>query len=237
MTGIFFAHPHTLLDQVGKVLERVGSEKFFTSSDEEVKKAREGFAAYFFTLTLKKYIGRDWWLAQYDQAVRASPDFDFMSFAENPDDMKIESVELTDVYPHFKSFEEALKVIEKKQKQYGSKPVKFSLLVFVNHKKSEEWINMIRKSVNSEHPFLSIWTIHLRFKKGGKEVGKAVAQRIVPLPGLRVEADTDDSEIHKRQPLPTYLEQHAEGERTYITFKTEFTQKMRKAVLAKKKGL
>ena len=230
MTGIFFAHPHTLLDQVGKVLEKVGSEKFFTSSDEEVKKAREGFAAYFFTLTLKKYIGRDWWLAQYDQAVRASPDFDFMSFAENPDDMKIESVELTDVYPHFKSFEEALKVIEKKQKQYGSKPVKFSLLVFVNHKKSEEWINMIRKSVNSEHPFLSIWTIHLRFKKGGKEVGKAVAQRIVPLPGLRVEADTDDSEIHKRQPLPNYMEQHQDGEQTYVTFKTEFIDKMRKKV-------
>jgi len=76
MTGIFFAHPHTLLDQVGKVLEKVGPQKFFTSSDEEVKKAREGFAAYFFTLALKKYMGRDWWLAQYDQAARAYPDFD-----------------------------------------------------------------------------------------------------------------------------------------------------------------
>ena len=108
--------------------------------------------------------------------------------------------------------------------------MKFSLLVFVNHKKSEEWINMIRKSVNSEHPFLSIWTIHLRFKKGGKEVGKAVAQRIVPLPGLRVEADTDDSEIHKRQPLPNYMEQHQDGEQTYVTFKTEFIDKMRKKV-------
>jgi len=227
MTGIFFAHPHTLLDQVGKILERVGPEKFFTSSDEEVKKAREGFAAYFFTLTLKKYIGRDWWLAQYDQAIRAYPDFDFMSFAENPDDMKMESVELTGVYPHFKSFDEALKVVEKKQKQYGTEPVKFSLLVFVNHEKSEEWIKMLREKVNSEHPFLSIWTIHLIFKKGGKEVGKAVAQRIVPLPGLRVEANTDDPEIHKRQSLPTYMEQRQDGERTYITFKTEFIDKIR----------
>src|SRR3989338_7741736 len=227
MTGIFFAHPHTLLDQVGKVLEKVGSEKFFTSSDEEVKKAREGFAAYFFTLTLKKYIGRDWWLAQYDQAIRAYPDFDFMSFAENPDDMKMESVELTGVYTHFKSFDEALKVVEKKQKQYGTEPVKFSLLVFVNHEKSEEWIKMLREKVISEHPFLSIWTIHLIFKKGGKEVGKAVAQRIVPLPGLRVEANTDDPEIHKRQSLPTYMEQRQDGERTYITFKTEFIDKIR----------
>lgn len=227
MTGIFFAHPHTLLDQVGQVLEKVGPQKFFISSDEEVKKTREGFAAYFFTLALKKYMGRDWWLAQYDQATRAYPDFDFISFAENPDDIKMEPVELTGVYPHFKSFDEVLKVIEKKQKQYGTKPVKFSLLVFVNHEKSEEWINLLREKVSSEHPFLSIWTIHLRFKKGGKEVGKAVAQRIVPLPGLRIEADTDDSDIHKRQPLPTYMEEHKEGERTYVTFKPEFINKMR----------
>lgn len=230
MTGIFFAHPHTLLDQVGKVLERVGPEDFFKSPDEEVKKAREGFAAYFFTLALKKYLRRDWWLAQYDQSTRAYPDFDFISFAENPDDMKIEPVELTGVYPHFKSFDEALKVVEKKQKQYGDKPVKFSLLIFVNHEKSEEWISMFRKNVRSEHPFLSIWTIHLRFKKGGKEVGKAVAQRIAPLPGLRVEADTDDPEIHKRQPLPSYMEQHQQGELTYITFKAEFMEKMQKLV-------
>src|SRR3989344_9017604 len=76
-----------------------------------------------------------------------------MSFAENPDDMKMESVELTGVYPHFKSFDEALKVVEKKQKQYGTEPVKFSLLVFVNHEKSEEWINMLREKVISGHPF------------------------------------------------------------------------------------
>ncbi len=227
MKEIFFAHPHTLLGQVVKVLKGVGSEKFFTSSDEKVKKAREGFAAYFFTLTLKKYTDRDWWLAQYDQATRACPDFDFISFAENLDDIKMESVELAGIYPHFKSFDEVLKVVKKKQKQYGNEPVKFSLLVFVNHEKSEEWINLLREKLSSEHPFLSIWTIHLRFKKGGKEVGKAVAQRIVPLPCLRVEADTNDLEVHKPQPLPTYMEQRKEGEDTYVTFKTEFIDKIR----------
>jgi hypothetical protein len=228
MQGIFFAHPHTLLDQVGKVLEKVGAEKFFSSPDEEVKKAREGFVAYFFTLTLKKCFQRDWWLAQYDQATRAYPDFDFISFEEKPDDMKMESVELTGVYPHFKSFEEALKVVKKKQKQYGDNPVKFSLLVFVNHEKCEEWINQLRNNISSEKPFLSIWTIHLRFKKGGKEVEKVVAQRIVPLPGLRVEADTDDPEIHKRQALTAYMEQHQDGGMTYVTFKNEFIDKIRK---------
>jgi len=220
-----FAHPHTLFGQVCKVLDKVGAKNFFTSPDEEVKKAREGFVAYFFTLTLKIYTGRDWWLAQYDQAVRAYPDFDFMSFAENPDDMKMESVELTGIYPRFKSFDEALKVVKNKQKKYGENKVKFSLLIFVNHEKSEEWITMLRNNVNSEHPFLSIWTIHLRFKKGGKEVGKAVAQRIMPLPGLRVEADMDDPEMHKRQPLQSYMELHEDGT---VTFKTEFINKMKR---------
>jgi len=228
MTKIFFAHPHTLLGQVSKVLGKVGPKKFFTSSDEEVKKAREGFAAYFFTLALKQYTRRDWWLAQYDQAVRAHPDFHFLSFAENFNDIKMEPVELTGVYPHFKSFDEALRVIEKKQRQYGNRPVKFSLLVFVNHEKSEEWINLFRGKINNEHPFLSIWTIHLKFKTGGKEVKKAVATRIAPLPNLRIEADSDDSEIHKRQPLPVYMEQCQDGGRTYITFKTDFANQIRK---------
>lgn len=224
MNSIYFAHPHTLLDKVGKVLKDVGSEQFFKSSDENVKKAREGFAAYFFTLALKKWTGRDWWLAQYDQTIRDYPDFDFVSFGENPDDMKMEPVELTGVYPHFKSFDEVIGVIENKQKKYGTEPVRFSLLVFVNHEKSEDWINLLRKKISSEYPFLSIWTIHLRFKKGGKEVGKAVAQRIMPLPGLRIEADTDDSEIHKPQPLPTYMEQLKSGE---VTIKTEFIDRLK----------
>lgn len=227
MEGIFFAHPHTLLDQVRIVQERVGPEVFFKSPDEGVKKAREGFAAYFFTLALKKHFHRDWWVAQYDQAQRAFPDFDFISFAENPDDIKLEHVGLTGIYPHFKSFDQVLKVVEKKQKQYGDKPVKFSLLIFVNHEQSDKWIDMLRKNVRSEYPFLSIWTIHLMFRTGGKEVSKAVAQRIMPIPGLRIEADTDDPEIHKRQALPSFMEQQQEGDHNYITFKAEFADKFR----------
>ena len=227
MTNIFFAHPHTLLNQVGMVIKKFGPEKFFTSSAEEVKKAREGYAAYFFILAMKKYTGRDWWLAQPDQAVRSYPDFDFISFGETSDELKIEPVELTGIYPHFKSFDEVVRVIEKKKKKYGSEPVKFSLLIFVNHEKSEEWIDLLRDKISNEMPFLSIWTIHLLFKEGGMEVKKAVAQKIVPLPGLRVEASTDDPEIHKPQSLPTFLEQHKVGEHTYVTFRPEFVDKIR----------
>jgi hypothetical protein len=227
MDKIFFAHPHTIFNQVEKVLKDVGPVNFFKSPDERVKKAREGFAAYFFTLGLKKYTNRDWWLAQYDQETRAYPDFDFISFAENPDDIKIEAVELTGVYPHFESFDKVIKVVEKKQKKYGDKPAKFSLLVFVNHTKSEEWINLLREKIKNEYPFISIWTTHLLFKDNGKEVKKAIVQRIMPLPGLRIEADTDDHEIHKPQPVPYYMEQLKDGE---ITLKAELINKLRNKI-------
>jgi hypothetical protein len=219
---IFFAHPHTLFSKVEKILREVGAEKFFSSPDEKVKKAREGFAAYFFALAMKKHTGDDWWLAQPDQAERAYPDFDFMSFGNNAEDIRAESVELTGVYPHFKSVDEMIKVVEDKQKKYGSKPVKFSLLIFVNHIKSEEWISHLTEHMRTENPFISIWTIHLRFKKGGQEVGAAVAQRIRPLPGLRVVVYMDDPETHKKQALPSYMEVKDENGTHYICFKKEF---------------
>lgn len=225
-TGISFAHPHALLDKVGDVLKEVGAEKFFSSPEERIKKAREGFAAYFFTLAMKKHTGKDWWLAQPDQAERSYPDFDFMSFGKSPEDLGAESVELTGIYPHFKSFDEAIKVIEQKQKKYGADPVKFSLLVFVNHEKSEEWIELLKERLTTEHPFISIWTIHLRFKQGGQEVGAAVAQRIRPLPVARVTANTDDPETHKRQPLPSYMEEKEVDGVHYVTFKQEFIDKI-----------
>lgn len=210
------------MDKVGKVIKEVGAEKFFTSPGEEVKKAREGFAAYFFTLTLKKWTGRDWWLAQYDQVERQYPDFDFFSFGDEPNPIQVEKVELVGIYPHFKTFEEMMAVIEKKQKQYGNSSLDFSLLVYVNHEKSEEWIQILKERLSSSHPFISMWTIHLRFKKGGKEVGKAVAQRIHPTPHVRIEADIDDPNVHKKQPLPSYLESGEANKNTYLSFKPDF---------------
>jgi hypothetical protein len=228
---MLFEHPHTLLDRVGKVLGRVGPEKFFSSSEQEVKKAQEGFFAYFFTLVLKKhYHGRDWWIYHPNQSERKYPDFDFVSFGDDIKDLKLEPVELTGVYPHFKSFEEALSVVKNKQKKYGDKLLNFSLLVFVNHEKSEEWINQLRSSIMSEKPFLSIWAIHLRFKIGGKEVDEVVAQKIMPLPYLRIETKIDDSEIHKPQGLPRYFEVKKDGENTYITLKASVFDEIKKTL-------
>ncbi len=226
MTGIFFAHPHTLLGQVDNILEKIGPKQFFKSSNQEVKKAREGLPAYFFTLILKKSTGRDWWLAQYDQVDRTYPDFDFISFDENPLNFKLESVELTGVYPHFKSFEEVLSVIYKKKKKYGPNPVNFSLLIFVNHENSVRWIEQLLMTINDPVPFISIWAIHLSFMSNSLEIQKVIAHRLAPFPIQRVEVDTNDPEIHIPQPLPSYVEQSKDGENTYITFNKAFMDKL-----------
>lgn len=228
MNNLLFVHPHTLLNQVEKVLTEVGPEMFFKSPEERIKKAREGFAAYFFMLTMKKYTGRDWWLLQPDQAERSYPDFDFMAFGKTSADLSIESVELTGVYPHFKSFDEVVNIVENKIKKYGNNPVKFSLLIFVNHEKSEEWISQLKDYLIVKSPFVSVWTIHLLYKPGGQEIASAVAEKIIPLPNLRVVANMNDPEIHQRQPLPNYIEQkRAEDGSDYIFFKQEFIDEIK----------
>ncbi len=225
MEGVHFAHPHTLFRNVEKILDKVGPDKFFSSSDENVKKAREGFQAYFFSLALKQYTGTDWWLSQPDQAVRAYPDFDFISFGNQIEDLKFEPVELVGVYPHFESFEQALGVITQKQKKYLNKSTKFSLLVFVNHSLSEDWVGRFRDSVTTEYPFLSIWTVLLKFRQGGKEVSEVVAEKIRPRPALRIVANTDDKFLHQLQPLPDYMEEIRENGQSYVMFKRDIVDK------------
>ena len=233
MTDKFFLHPDTLFKTVEKVLLEVGPHKFFSSPHKEVKKAREGFAAYFFSLILKEYTKRDWWFLQFDEGERQYPDFDLMSFSENPAELKMESVELTGVYPNFMSFEDVVRVVANKQTKYGNKPLNFSLLINVNHEKSEEWTQMLRGHLATHHPFLSVWTMHLLFKAGGREVKKVVGQRIRPLPGLRIEADTGNRDIYKKQQIPSYMEEKKYGNCTYVTFKEDFINQIRTQLKAR----
>ena len=218
-TQKFLLHPHTLLNQVDSVLQAVGARVFFKSPSDKVKKAREGLVAYFFCLGLKKYTGKDWWLLQ-----SVAPDFKFVSFPEKQNYINIEPVELTEIYPECESFSEALSVVNKKLKKYGNNTFNFSLLIFVNHEKSEVWINDLRKNLKSEHPFLSIWTVHLLFKNDHKEVKTVVAQRLGPLPGLRIEISTDDDSVNKPCPVPEYMERLETGE---VKIKSEFMKKIR----------
>ncbi len=221
MSEILFIHPHTLLDNIGKIINKVGSEKFFSSPEEDVKKAREGFFAYFFTLAMKKYTNRDWWLTQYPEAVRNYPDFDLISVGDETNPIIVEKVELTGVYPHFENFEKMMEVINKKKNKYGNKSLDFSLLIFINHEKSEDYLDFLRKNLISHDPFISIWTIHLRFKNP-MEVKRVVACRISPGPFERIEADIDDPKIHKLQSLPDFLDSKQVDGSQFFSFKPNF---------------
>ena len=61
---IFFMHPNTLRDKLIETVEKIGAQKFFSSPEENIKKARENVAEYFFILGLKKISGLDWFLRQ-----------------------------------------------------------------------------------------------------------------------------------------------------------------------------
>jgi hypothetical protein len=231
MSEINFAHPHTLIKSVERVLNKVGPELFFSSPEEEVKKAREGFAAYFFTLALKKWTGHDWWLAQYDQSIRKYPDFDFVSFGEEPYLIRGEKVELTGVYPHFKDFKEMWKVIEKKKNKYGKEMLDFSLLVFVNHAKGEEWINQFKSRFQTQQPFKCIWTLHLLYINNGQEVKKVVAQKFSSdQQFVRIVVDLDDTEVHKLQKFPNYVEKKEQDGNIYLYPKKEFGEMIKRKV-------
>jgi hypothetical protein len=50
-----------------------------------------------------------------------------------------------------------------------------------------------------------------------------------PLPIVRIEADTDDAEVHKRQPLPDYLEEVKRDGKICVMPKLDFINEFRKA--------
>lgn len=229
MPEIFFVHPNTLFGRGQEVLNRVGAKKFFSDPNEEVKKAREGFAGYFFTLVLKKATKRDWWLAQIK---REFPDFDLMSFTENLEDIILEQVELVTIPDRFKNYEEMMSIVQGKLTSY-SDPKNINLLIFVNHVKSEEWIRLLNDGLTS-NPFKSIWTIHFLFKNG-KEIKRVIAHKLRPFPVLKVDVDTDETELYRPQLLPKYLEETKRDGKTFVIPKpnsvNEFIKNIKRAKL------
>jgi len=205
MSELKFTHPHTLFKDADSKLKAVGAESFFKNPAEDVKKAREAFQIFFFALALKKQTKRDWWLYQPNQAERAYPDFDLLSFSESG---KIEkfNIELTGAYPHFKDFNELKKVIDKKKKQYGKRKLDFSLLIFVNNIKSIQWVNLLNHLIKSPEPFISIWTLHLLSNETQTEIKKVVATCIAPKLSVPILIDIEDDEIYKLQDIPDFME-------------------------------
>lgn len=222
---IYFAHPNTLLmNIIGETLKAIGPEKFMHGSGEQAKRGREAFAEYFFLLALKKDTKKDWWLYQ---PIDQFPDFDIVSFYEDPVWINLYRFELVTIPDCCKSFEEMMSIILGKiNKGY---PKNYNLLIYLNHTRSAEWVELLNTHLKSFHPFYTVWTVYLIFEDASN-VCSSVVNRIRPFPIRRIEANINDSELHRRQSLPIFLEENKIDEQSYVSFKEQFIKEVRKKI-------
>ncbi len=220
-----FAHPNTLLiNIVGETLKAIGPEKFMHGSGEQAKRGREAFAEYFFLLALKKDTKKDWWLYQ---PIDQFPDFDLVSFQENPIWVNLYRFELVTIPDRCNSFEEMMDIVLGKiNKGY---PKNYNLLIYLNHAKSAEWVALLNTHLESFHPFDTVWTVYLTFEDANS-VRSSIVHRIRPYPSRSIEATIDDGELHRRQPLPTYMEETEINGQSYVSFKEHFVKELRQKV-------
>lgn len=229
---IYFMHPNTLRDKLIETVEKVGTQKFFSSPEEDVKKARENVAEYFFVLGLKKDSRQDWFLMQ---PKKDPPDFILMTVAGNPVTITLDHFELVEIPGRCKSFEEMLGIVHSKlNKGYTEK---YHLLIFVNHEKSKEWINELHQQIQDFAPFKTVWTVHLVWYKNQSSLYGSVVNRLRPYPTKSIEVALNDEALRQSSPLPNHMEELKVDGKTFINFKPDFvkelTMAMRKSLLTR----
>lgn len=225
-------HPNTLRDKLIETVEKVGAQKFFSIPEENVKKARENVAEYFFVLGLTKDSGQDWFLMQ---PKKDPPDFVLMTARANPITITLDHFELVEIPGRCETFEEMLGIVRGKlNKGYTEK---YHLLIFVNHEKSKEWINTLHQQVQDFAPFKTVWTVHLVWYKGKSSLYGSVVNCLRPYPTRSIEVALNDEALRQSSPLPNYMEELKIDGRTFISFKQDFvkelTMAIRKSLLAR----
>src|SRR3989344_5430967 len=93
---LYFREPNLILSGIEEALARVGAEKFFSSTDENVKKSRESLAGFFFSLAVRKSSGIDWW---FMQPQKDPPDFYLAAFNGDPVTIILDTFELVEIPP------------------------------------------------------------------------------------------------------------------------------------------
>lgn len=220
---LYFREPNLMLSGIEETLAKVGAEKFFSSTDEAVKKARESLAEFFFTVALKKDTSRDWWLMQPQ---KDPPDFTLMTIKEDPITITLDAFELVEIPGRCQTFDEALGIVQSKlNKGYAGH---YNLLIFVNNERSKEWINLLNERLENHHPFKTIWTVHLLWYKGKKDLFGPIVNRLRPYPVVHIDAVQNDGKLYQYQSIPTFMEKITSGEKTFISFKTEFVKELTK---------
>ncbi|MDP3726092.1 MAG: hypothetical protein Q8R36_02750, partial [bacterium] len=185
---IYFNDPRRLRDKIIDTASKVGAKKFFSSTDENIKKVRESVAEYFFTLALKKGNHRDWFIMQPQGD---PPDFILMTASDNPMAITLDGFELVEIPGCCKTFDEMMDIVQKKiNKGYS---VRYNLLIFVNNEKSKEWLFLLHRYLENYHPFKTVWTVHLLCYKDKKDFFGYVVNRLRPLPVRHIEGTLGES--------------------------------------------
>ena len=226
---LFFKEPIQLLRQIEKRLSEIGAEKFYSSTDPDVKKDRESLAAFFFLLGLKTHTERDWFLMHPNDTF---PDFYIMSASESDPPLIFEGVELVEIHPTRSSFEEAYNdVMAKLKKGY---PPNYNLLVFINNEQSKKWVNLLNDRLKSSDPFRTIWTVHLLAEKDNSSLLGAVINRLRPYPIYHVPIKFSDTHLYYPKELPKFVKEKKVDGSTFLEFDKAFLMEFRKMVKRQK---
>jgi len=232
---IYFSDPRQLRDKIIETVSRVEAKKFFSSTDENIKKVRESMAEYFLTSALKKDSHQDWFLMQPQ---KDPPDFVLMTASDNPTTITLDEFELVEIPGRCQTFNEMMSIVQEKiERRYS---VSYNLLIFVNNERSKEWISLLHRHLEDYHSFKTIWTVHLLRYKDKKDLFGYVVNRLRPYPVRHIEGVLGESYLS--QPIPIFMEEIKRGDKTFLSFKSDFvnslTKELRKIILsrAQKKG-
>ena len=99
-------------------------------------------------------------------------------------------------------------------------------------------MNLLHKRLADYRPFKAIWTVHLSQYKNG--LYGCIVNKLRPLPvQLHIETPLSDDGLGQLQPVPIFMEKVQKDGRTFLCFKSKFSQELtkqiRKANLLKKK--
>lgn len=208
---IYMMSPHSLLNNIEKTLLKVGAKKFMSSPDENIKKTRESLAGLFFLLCLQSKTADSLFLMSPKQD---PPDFFLLTLPDELEEMTIEPIELLEIPPRCKTFEEMMSIVEKKLKKGYSES--YHLLIFINNENSKEWLPLFNKKLKDYSPFKSISTVHLLDNAGDFQ---PVANRLRPYPLIHIEPMLSKVTIPRK--IPKYMEEFYFEGKSFIAFKED----------------
>ncbi|MFH1402340.1 MAG: hypothetical protein ABIG87_01800 [Patescibacteria group bacterium] len=228
---IYFKHSNNLVYNINDAIKDFGAKAIFSSPKKDIKVIRESIAEYFFISALKKDTGKDWFIMQPQND---PPDFWLMTFDKNL--ITLDPFELVEIPEHFSKFDEMFGVVNKKiNKRYSER---YNLLIFVNNKSSNNWVELLHKNLGEYFPFKTVWTIKLLSGKDNQNISKFVINRIRPFPIKNIITSFDDEIIFRYADIPDFMEEKIFNGKTFLSLKKDFvkdlTKEMRRWILDNK---